>query len=440
MGSDTHEKKDLKKDGTVVLYKRERRDGSILPTWYMRIRVPLPGARGKYFRSSTFTTSRTNATQIALNKYEELYMKVKSGGTLKTITYKMLLEEFTEYYKNLPKNADRKPLYVDMHLASLRGYPMEFFSKELKDIPIDKITSQHIQEYFNYQQQNSYKFKNMSKQDEMKITPHSSTIAKYGNKLDELFRYAYDKKYIPEPIKVIKPKFKHNRRPVFTRKEWNILTKKMRSWVKNSHQSNVYRFRFMIQHFVLISANCGARVGEMRNLKWSDIQSFNHPRTLEEVLYAEIQGTKQTGRRQMVFQPVCKEYFKRLKSFREKELKKPVPFNEHLFCHMDGRPVQRMIKSYYDMLEAFQLLYDKNGEKRTLYSLRHTYATFRLEDEVSVHLLARQMGTSTQMIDQHYGQTRGIMVAPELTKSSSQRTIPTSLVDELYQEKVKEEE
>ena len=107
---------------------------------------------------------------------------------------------------------------------------------------------------------------------------------------------------------------------------------------------------------------------------------------------------------------------------------------------MDGRPVQRMIKSYYDMLEAFKLLYDKNGEKRTLYSLRHTYATFRLEDEVSVHLLAKQMGTSTQMIDQHYGQTKGKMVAPELTKSSSQRTIPTSLVDELYQDTVIEEE
>ena len=92
------------------------------------------------------------------------------------------------------------------------------------------------------------------------------------------------------------------------------------------------------------------------------------------------------------------------------------------------------------MLEAFKLLYNKKGEKRTLYSLRHTYATFRLEDEVSVHLLAKQMGTSTQMIDQHYGQTRGRLVAPEITKSSSQRTIPTSLVDELYQDQSVEEE
>ena len=440
MGSDTHEKKDLKKDGTVILYKRERRDGSILPTWYMRIRVPLPGARGKYFRASTYTTDRTNATQIALNKYEELYMKVKSGGTLKTITYKQLVEEFSEWYRKEPKNEDRKPVYVEMHLSNLKGYPLEFFSKELNDIPIDKITSQHIREYFQYQQHNSYKFKNMKKQDAMKITPHGSTLVKYGNKLDELFQYAYDKKYIPEPIKIIKPKFKHKRRPVFTRKEWRVLTKKMGSWVRNSHQSNVYRFRFMIQHFVLISANCGARVGEMRNLRWGDIQTFNHPRTQEEVLYAEIEGTKQTGTRQMVFQPVCKEYFKRLKNFRQKELDRPVPRDEVLFCHMDGRPVQRMIKSYYDMLEAFKLLYDKNGEKRTLYSLRHTYATFRLEDEVSVHLLAKQMGTSTQMIDQHYGQTKGKMVAPELTKSSSQRTIPTSLVDELYQDTVIEEE
>jgi integrase len=43
------------------------------------------------------------------------------------------------------------------------------------------------------------------------------------------------------------------------------------------------------------------------------------------------------------------------------------------------------------------------GQDRTLYSLRHTYATFALlNDGMDVHTLAVQMGTSIQMIERHY--------------------------------------
>ena len=93
MGSDIHNKKDIKGDGTVIIHQREKRDGSILPTWYMRIRIPLPQSKG-YLRKSTNEINESRATQIALNTYDELYSKVKSGGTLETITYKKLLEMY----------------------------------------------------------------------------------------------------------------------------------------------------------------------------------------------------------------------------------------------------------------------------------------------------------------------------------------------------------
>jgi integrase len=38
------------------------------------------------------------------------------------------------------------------------------------------------------------------------------------------------------------------------------------------------------------------------------------------------------------------------------------------------------------------------------YSFRHTYATLALtHDKVPIHTLAKQMGTSVKMIEQHYG-------------------------------------
>jgi hypothetical protein len=42
--------------------------------------------------------------------------------------------------------------------------------------------------------------------------------------------------------------------------------------------------------------------------------------------------------------------------------------------------------------------------KRSLYSLRHTYAHFSILNEtMDVYTLARQMGTSVKMIELHYG-------------------------------------
>lgn len=46
---------------------------------------------------------------------------------------------------------------------------------------------------------------------------------------------------------------------------------------------------------------------------------------------------------------------------------------------------------------------------RTLYSLRHTYATLQLMEGRSIHELARQMGTSVAMLEQHYSK-----IPPEL--------------------------
>lgn len=45
----------------------------------------------------------------------------------------------------------------------------------------------------------------------------------------------------------------------------------------------------------------------------------------------------------------------------------------------------------------------RKEQNRTLYSLRHTYATFALlNDGMDIHALAVQMGTSIGMIERHY--------------------------------------
>ena len=57
---------------------------------------------------------------------------------------------------------------------------------------------------------------------------------------------------------------------------------------------------------------------------------------------------------------------------------------------------------------------DPSGLHRTLYSLRHTYATLALAKGVDIHTLARQMGTSVKMIENHYSKLTPMMSAEEL--------------------------
>ena len=51
-----------------------------------------------------------------------------------------------------------------------------------------------------------------------------------------------------------------------------------------------------------------------------------------------------------------------------------------------------------------------------VFSLRHTYATLQLMDGRGIHELARQMGTSVAMIEQHYSKITPELMAHEFAR------------------------
>ena len=108
--ADVNNKIDVRGDGSVVLYQREDRDGSINKIFQMRIRVPLSASKG-YFRGSTRESDKGRATQVALNKFDELYNKVKSGGTLLGKSFKDLFNEWKVHYPKVSN--ERLPQYIE---------------------------------------------------------------------------------------------------------------------------------------------------------------------------------------------------------------------------------------------------------------------------------------------------------------------------------------
>ena len=158
------------------------------------------------------------------------------------------------------------------------------------------------------------------------------------------------------------PSLDKNRRPTFSLEEWRVLTRKMEMWVKEGKRGSlghVGRDRYVTQQYVLTLSNCGARVGDLRYVRWNDIQTT----TLD-----------------------------------------------------DGTPIGSMKKGFTSVIQFCGLEFNNKGERRTLYSLRHFYATQRLSEEVSPYMLASNMGTSAEMLERFYGHVVNDLVAAEITK------------------------
>ena len=64
-------------------------------------------------------------------------------------------------------------------------------------------------------------------------------------------------------------------------------------------------------------------------------------------------------------------------------------------------------------MKTLDLVYGADGKSRSLYSLRHTYATFALKNGRDIHKLALQMGTSVAMLEKFYSKVSPRMNAAE---------------------------
>ena len=66
------------------------------------------------------------------------------------------------------------------------------------------------------------------------------------------------------------------------------------------------------------------------------------------------------------------------------------------------------------LLHNLDLHIDIEGNKRSAYSLRHSYITWQLQRGLSKGKIAKQCGTSEAMIEQHYSHVTPSMYAREL--------------------------
>ncbi len=115
------------------------------------------------------------------------------------------------------------------------------------------------------------------------------------------------------------------------------------------------------------------------------------------------------------------------------------PFNdlsdcdEHVFILPNGEKPKDLHGCFELLLKDCNLLEDSDGQNRTLYSIRHTYATIKLLEGKDIYMIALQMGTSVGMIEKHYSHATALMNASNIVGDSStptsKPTNATSILD-----------
>ncbi|MHB8271901.1 tyrosine-type recombinase/integrase [Bradyrhizobium sp.] len=211
--------------------------------------------------------------------------------------------------------------------------------------------------------------------------------------------YAASKKYISESqIFKGRPVLEKVRREEFTPEEYRKLHTFARGWIKSARRSSSLTsfYRNMTYNFLLIMCNTGMRPPEAKNLRWRDVAFRTDPQGRNFVILY-VRGKKKF--RELVAASNVTEYLERVRA-----LSKATGPDDFVFTTSDGKPAKTLYKGLIGtLLKASGLLMSSSGSRRSTYCFRHTYATFRLSEGVDVYFLAKQMGTSVKMIEDHYG-------------------------------------
>ncbi len=214
------------------------------------------------------------------------------------------------------------------------------------------------------------------------------------------------------------------RREEFTPQEYRKLHTFARTWIKGAQNDVKTWSRTVTYNFILVMANTGMRPSEAKNLRWRDIATQTD-RQGRRFVRIDVRGKGKF--RTLVAPESVATYLDRIRDLLTEMAEKRAAQSasealrkgssstpgaaktwtepdDFVFVNEQGVPARTL---YYSLIERLliesELQHSSSGSRRSTYCFRHTYATFRLTEGVDVYFLAKQMGTSVKMIEDHYG-------------------------------------
>jgi integrase len=256
---------------------------------------------------------------------------------------------------------------------------------------------------------------------QMGKAPKASTLNNFASAWSRLQQTAVNKGWISSQVAV--PRLstrgeKSRPRPAFSREEIDKLLAFMEGWSKEGRLAVEREMRPLLRDYVEMLLYTGMRHGtEALGLCWNHIEWHTH----EGKKYLRIWVDGKTGGRWLIAKHKAIEPLKRLHN-RQKDISRIAwadlfssSIKQPVFRFSDGYQPTSLNGTFERLLRDAGLLRGESAQNRTLYSLRHTYATLELmEGKVDIHTLSKQMGNSAAMIERHYSKLTATMAAEKL--------------------------
>jgi len=383
------------RDGELVIYKRTR---SLL----YQCRYKL--ADGAWHRCSTHKATLEHAIARACDIYDEARYRQRLGLAHRTHSVAQIAAICcAELRVNI--DARGKKSALNDYLSVIERYVVPYFGERL----LESLTHTDIREFELWRDR------------QMQRQPKTSTLNNFTTAWNRLIATAVERGFISERVPV--PKLtargaKGTTRAAFSGEEMASLLEYMNEWQHKGRLSVEREMRPLLRDYVELLLYTGIRHGtEAMNIRWKDVEWH----TKDGVRYLRIWVSGKTGGRWLIGKhaavnalqrlharqrDVCEMSFETLFAARVPHL---------LFRHSDGHQPHSLVGTFRKLMRDSGLLKNTQGQSRTLYSIRHTYATLALlEGAADIHTLSKQMGNSAAMIERHYSKLTATMAADRL--------------------------
>lgn len=383
------------RDGEVVLYRRSR---SLL----YQCRYKL--ADGTWYRQSTRKASIEHAVAVACDLYDEARYRQRLGLAHQTHTFAQIAAVTLAELRVKIDASTGRTAYSD-YVGCIEKYFVPYF----KDKRLEELSHTDIVEFELWRDR------------QMRRKPKASTLMNFASAWNKLLAVAVERGYISERVPVPKLTTKGEKgktRPAFSEEEITYLLTFMETWQHKGLRDVEKEIRPLLRDYIEMLLLTGMRHGtEAMGICWKHIEWH----TDKGVRYLRIWVDGKTGGRWLIAKHRAVDVLKRLHA-RQTDLKH-ISFDDlfalrvpHLlFRFADGYQPPSMNGTFRRLMRDTGLLKNTEGQTRTLYSLRHTYATFELlRNSTDIHTLSKQMGNSAAMIEKHYSKLTATMAAEKL--------------------------
>lgn len=383
------------RDGEVVIHRRPNS-----PLWYCRFKLQ----DGSWHRQSTRQASIEHAVRTACDLYDEIRFRQRLGLAQKAPTFAEIAHA-TLYEMRQDLDVGLGKSVYGSYITCIEKYFLPYF----QDKRFEEITYTDVHEFEVWRNR------------QMNKIPRSSTLNNFASAWSKLCQTAVNKGWISERVAI--PKLtarglKGKTRPAFSREEIDRLLEFMKDWINHGRLEIEQLTRPLLRDYVEMLFYTGMRHGtEALNICWNNIEWHTH----DGKKYLRIWVSGKTGGRWLIAKHKAVETLKRLHS-RQRAVR-DIAFDrlfetrvpERIFVFADGHQPARIDGAFKRLMRDSGLGLSQDGQMRTLYSLRHTYATLELlENKTDIHTLAKQMGNSAAMIDRHYSKLTATMAADRL--------------------------